>query len=234
MPSCTGVVQAGNRRLTPDTSTMHRRHAPTGEMFSSQHSVGIYLPPARATCRIVWPSCAATYSPSIRIEILSGKRSLLMVILDVAPQAAAGFVQGVGGGKSGGGFAETCGAFRGRELAGLVPRAFAGLLRSGVAIGELRPDALPSPGAHEALVDRARGLLAVAHGVGNVGCAADQVAPGVELGPAGFEGIALPFQRGILFDAQTGGAGEIGVDHLSHRQDHGVAVDADDFRSEEH
>ena len=28
-PSCTGVVQAGSRRETPDTSTMHSRHAPT-------------------------------------------------------------------------------------------------------------------------------------------------------------------------------------------------------------
>src|ERR1017187_2154484 len=77
MPSCTGVVQAGSRRFTPDTSTMHRRQAPTGVRLSSQHSVGIYLPLARATSRIVWPSCAATYSPSIRIESLSGKRFLL-------------------------------------------------------------------------------------------------------------------------------------------------------------
>ena len=29
MPSCTGVVQAGSRRSTPDTSTMHSRQAPT-------------------------------------------------------------------------------------------------------------------------------------------------------------------------------------------------------------
>ncbi len=28
MPSCTGVVQAGSRRPTPDTSTMHSRQAP--------------------------------------------------------------------------------------------------------------------------------------------------------------------------------------------------------------
>ena len=28
-PSCTGVVQAGRRRATPETSTMHSRHAPT-------------------------------------------------------------------------------------------------------------------------------------------------------------------------------------------------------------
>src|ERR1039458_4298551 len=117
MPSCTGGGQAGNRRLRPGTSTMHRRHAPPGELFSSQQRVGIYLPLARATCRIVWPSCAATYSPSIRIEILSGKRGLLMVILDVAPQAAAGFVQGVFGGEPDGGFGETFGAFRGWELA---------------------------------------------------------------------------------------------------------------------
>ena len=57
MPSCTGVVQAGSRRLTPETSTMHSRQAPTGVRFSSQHSVGMYLPLARATSRIVWPSC---------------------------------------------------------------------------------------------------------------------------------------------------------------------------------
>ena len=55
MPSCTGVVQAGSRRLTPETSTMHRRQAPTGVMLSSQHSVGMYLPLARATSRMVWP-----------------------------------------------------------------------------------------------------------------------------------------------------------------------------------
>ena len=77
MPSCTGVVQAGSRRLTPETSTMHRRQAPTGVMLSSQHSVGMYLPLARATSRMVWPCCAATYSPSIRMEIFSGKRFLL-------------------------------------------------------------------------------------------------------------------------------------------------------------
>src|ERR1017187_586869 len=203
MPSCTGVVQAGNRRLTPDTSTMHRRHAPTGEMFSSQQSVGIYLPPARATCRIVWPSCAATYSPSIRIEILSGKRNLLMVIFDVAPQAAAGFVQGVFGGKPDGGFDEAFGAFPGWEFAGLVPRAFAGLLRSDIAICELGSDAFPSAGAHEALVDGTRGLLAVAHCIGNVGCAADEVATGVELGSAGFQGIAIHLQGAVFLDAQT-------------------------------
>src|ERR1035437_4473794 len=81
MPSCTGVVQAGSRRFTPDTSTMHRRQAPTGVRLSSQHRVGIYLPLARATSKIVWPSCAATYSPSVRIESLSGKQLLLYVLL---------------------------------------------------------------------------------------------------------------------------------------------------------
>ena len=29
MPSCMGVVQAGNRRSVPASSTMHTRHAPT-------------------------------------------------------------------------------------------------------------------------------------------------------------------------------------------------------------
>src|ERR1035441_6699473 len=56
MPSCTGVVQAGNRRPTPETSTMQRRQAPTDEMPSSQQRVGMYLPPARATSRMVCPS----------------------------------------------------------------------------------------------------------------------------------------------------------------------------------
>src|ERR1035438_10117679 len=34
MPSCTGVVQAGRRRPTPETSTIQRRQAPTDEMPS--------------------------------------------------------------------------------------------------------------------------------------------------------------------------------------------------------
>src|ERR1017187_6206815 len=72
MPSCTGVVHAGSRRPTPETSTMHRRQAPTDEMPASPPSVGMYLPPARATSRMVCPSCAGTYSPSIRIEMFSG------------------------------------------------------------------------------------------------------------------------------------------------------------------
>src|ERR1035441_3039848 len=72
MPSCTGVVHAGSSRFTPDTSTMHKRQAPTGDRLSSQQSVGMYFPLARATSRIVWPCCAATYSPSIRMEIFSG------------------------------------------------------------------------------------------------------------------------------------------------------------------
>src|ERR1035438_10368491 len=73
MPSCTGVVQAGKRRPTPDTSTMQRRQAPTDEMPSSQQSVGMYLPAARATSRMVCPTWAGTYSPSIRMEMFSGK-----------------------------------------------------------------------------------------------------------------------------------------------------------------
>src|ERR1019366_8714800 len=73
MPSCTGVVQAGKRRPTPETSTIQRRQAPTDEMPSSQQSVGMYLPPARATSRMVCPSRAGTYSPSIRMEMFSGK-----------------------------------------------------------------------------------------------------------------------------------------------------------------
>src|SRR5512142_2105708 len=56
MPSCTGVVQAGRSRPTPETSTTHSRHAPTALMPGSQHRVGMYLPLARATSRMVWPA----------------------------------------------------------------------------------------------------------------------------------------------------------------------------------
>ena len=53
MPSCAGVVQAGNRRSTPATSTMQIRHAPTGLRPSRKHSVGMDFALARAASRMV-------------------------------------------------------------------------------------------------------------------------------------------------------------------------------------
>ena len=57
----------------------------------------------------------------------------------------------------------------------------------------------------------------------------DQVAAGVELAAAGFERVAVHLQRAALLDAQAGGAHEIQVHGLAHRQDHGVAVEAADL-----
>ena len=56
MPSCIGVVQAGNKRSLPETSTRHTRHAPTGREPVKAHSVGMYLPLALAAWRMVCPS----------------------------------------------------------------------------------------------------------------------------------------------------------------------------------
>src|ERR1022692_123412 len=126
MPSCTGVVQAGKRRPTPETSTIQRRQAPTDEMPASQQSVGMYLPPARATSRMVCPSWAGTYSPSIRIEIFSGMEFLLVMVLDIAPQTARGFIQSFFVAQRDHGLHETLHALPRRQLFQVVALAGAG------------------------------------------------------------------------------------------------------------
>jgi len=98
IPSCTGVVQAGNNRSVPEISTMQSRQAPTGVSPSRSQSVGMRLPLARAACRMVWPSKALINSPSIRTEsFFCGKAVLLYLAhfgdFDVATQASARFIQ---------------------------------------------------------------------------------------------------------------------------------------------
>src|SRR5271157_2182184 len=203
MPSCTGVVQAGSSRPIPDTSTMHSRHAPTAGMFSIQHSVGMYFPPARATSRIVCPSRAATYSPSMRTEILSGTPSLLVMILNVATQASRRLFPGLFRLQPHHRLLEALHALRRRQLLHVVPGASAGLRRGRVAVSELRPDPLPPPRAHQPLVDVPRRLLPVPHGVRHVGCARDQIAARVELAAGGFERVSVHFQRAVVLDPQA-------------------------------
>src|ERR1039458_932188 len=153
MPSCTGVVQAGRRRFTPETSTMHSRQAPTGLTLSRQQRVGMYLPLARATSRIVWPACAATYSPSILTEIFSGTRFSLVVFLNVAAQAAAGFVHGFVGPQADHGLLEALHAIERRQLLHRVPPAFVGLLLRAHVVFERGRDLVPAIHAHEPLID---------------------------------------------------------------------------------
>src|SRR5215471_19192774 len=98
MPFWTGVVQAGSRRPTPETSTTHRRQEPAGVRPSMVQSVGMYLSLARATSRIVSPSVAPHNSPSIRIEICLGIAAGSLSVLqgaDITTQAATGLLGGL-------------------------------------------------------------------------------------------------------------------------------------------
>src|ERR1035438_7085370 len=198
IPSCTGVVQAGSSRPTPETSTIQSRHAPTDEMPASQQSVGMYLPPARAPSRMVCPSWAGTYSPSIRIEMFSGMEFLLVMVLDIAPQTSRGFIQSFFGAERDHGLYEALHALPRRQLFQVVPLAGAGFPRRRVAVHEAGVDFVPAIRAHQTLVHLPRGLLPVAHGVAHVARATDQVAARVELAAAGFERVAVHFQRAVL------------------------------------
>ena len=65
MPSAIAVVQAGNRRSEPSTSTTHTRHEPVSDRPRRWHIVGIVIPFSVATARIDSPSVPATSTPSI-------------------------------------------------------------------------------------------------------------------------------------------------------------------------
>src|ERR1035441_1104616 len=153
----------------------------------------------------------------------------VLVLTDVATQAAAGFVQGLLRGEAQHGFVEVQHALAGGQFSQLMARAFAGLPGRRFGIFEPGHDAVETGGAHEAPVDVARGLLAQAHGVRNIRSAGDGVAAGIEFVAAGFEREAVDLDGAGLLDLQAGAAAEIGVNGLAHGQNHGVAFIAADF-----
>src|ERR1017187_9069380 len=153
----------------------------------------------------------------------------VLVLTDVATQAAAGFVQGLLRGEAQHGFVEVQHALAGGQFSQLVAQAIAGLRGRRLGILELRHDAVEAGRAHQALVDVPGGLLAEAHGVGNIRSAGDGVAAGVEFVAAGFEREAVDFDGAGLLDLEAGAAAEIGIHGLAHGQDHGIAFVTADF-----
>src|ERR1039457_159710 len=153
----------------------------------------------------------------------------VLVFTDVATQAAPGFVQGLLRGEAQHGFVEVPHALAGGQFGQLVAQAIAGLRGRRLGILELRHDAVEAGRAHQALVDVPGGLLAEAHGVGNIRSAGDGVAAGVEFVAAGFEREAVDFDGAGLLDLEAGAAAEIGIHGLAHGQDHGIAFVTADF-----
>jgi hypothetical protein len=56
MPFSAGVEQDATRALAPTASTRHTRQAPVGVHPFRWHRVGMLMPFAWATSRIVWPA----------------------------------------------------------------------------------------------------------------------------------------------------------------------------------
>ena len=88
----------------------------------------------------------------------------VLVLSDIATQAAAGFVQGLRPGQAHHGFVEVQHALAGGQFGQLVARAFRGLRGGRLGVVELGHDAVEAGGAHQAPIDFARGLRALAPG----------------------------------------------------------------------
>src|SRR5512145_1217414 len=195
----------------------------------------MYLSLPRATSRMLCPSVAVTYSPSMRMVTFCGKVAppLVAHVTDVAAQASRGLLEGCGGAKAEGHLSEgVCPLCRG-PLPRDVAAGFAGLLRWLHGVAERGPERVEPSHAHEALVHVAGGLLAEAHGVRDVGGSRDEVAPGVEALATGLEGVPIHLEHAALAHRQAGCSGEVGVDGFAHREDDAVAVEAYDLFGED-
>src|ERR1035441_9549822 len=160
------------------------------------------------------PKVAQALSPANCTRVVF-RVGILVVVLDIASQTTRSFIQSFFAAQRDHGFHETLHALPGRQLFEGVALAGAGFPGRRVAVDKAGVDFVPAVGAHETLVDLARSLLSVAHGVRDVTGAADQVAARVELAATGFQGVAVHFKRAVLLDAQAAGAQEILVHRLA-------------------
>ena len=228
-PSCTGVVQAGSRRATPETSTMHSRQAPTAlqALHVTEGRDVLVVGPGDFEDRL---ACGRRDHLAVDADLHllgHGRSPYLSAAADVAAQATGCLFQGGDGRKAERHLGVRADSLGRGHLAGHVAAAFArrlGRLHLVLEVGDQAGEALL---LHQTLVDVAGRLLADSHRVRYVGGAGDEVAARVEAVAAGLERVAVHLDRAVFLHLQARCLAEVGVDLLAHGEDHAVALDAD-------